>query len=40
MGRLTAESGRSRLRAASEKLFASTTLANIINELRSVIIVV
>ena len=40
MRRLTVEIGMSRRRAASEKLFASTTLANIISELRSVIIIV
>jgi hypothetical protein len=40
MRRLTVEIGMSRRRVASEKLFASTTLANIISELRSVIIIV
>ena len=38
MRRLTVESGMLRRRAASEKLFASTTLANIVSELRSVIV--
>jgi len=35
MRRLTVEVGIFRRRAASEKLLASTTLAKIINELRS-----
>jgi hypothetical protein len=39
MRRLTVEIGSLRRRAASEKLFASTTLANMMSELRSIIVV-
>jgi hypothetical protein len=39
MRRLTVETGILRRRAASEKLFTSTTLAKIMSELRSIFII-